>query len=240
MIPKIIHYCWFGRGRMPKLAERCIQSWKKHLPDYEIKLWNEDNFDINSNCYVKEAYEAKKYAFVTDYVRLYALYHYGGIYMDTDVEVLKNLDSFLKNPAFSGFEDDTQIPTGIMASEKNGAWVKWQLGYYSDKHFLLENGEPNTTTNVAIISGLMEQEGFVLKNSLQNFKNIITIYPKDYFCPKSYKDGKIYLTENTHCIHHFAGSWISKRQKIKNKIIDMLGERPTQLLIKMKKCFKLI
>lgn len=100
MIPKIIHYCWFGRGKMPELAERCIASWKKHLPEYQYILWNEDNFDITSVPYVKEAYEARKFAFVTDYVRLYALYHFGGVYMDTDVEVLKPLDRFLDLPAF--------------------------------------------------------------------------------------------------------------------------------------------
>lgn len=240
MIPKVIHYCWFGRGKMPEMAEKCIKSWRKHLPDYEIRLWNEDNFDINSIPYTKEAYQARKYAFVTDYVRLYALYQYGGIYMDTDVEVLKNLDCFLGNPAFSGFEDDIQIPTGIMASEKNGKWAEWMLSYYKDRHFLLEDGTLDLTTNVAIISTMMKEEGFVLQNSLQNFKDIITIYPKDYFCPKSYLDGKIYLTENTYCIHHFAGSWISKRQKIKDKIISILGERNTQLVIKIKRCFKRI
>ena len=108
-IPKVIHYCWFGRGKLPKLAKKCIKSWKKYLPDYKIIEWNEDNFDINSNQYVREAYEAKKYAFVSDYVRLYALYNYGGIYMDTDVEVIKSLDEFLIHEAFSGFESPKDI-----------------------------------------------------------------------------------------------------------------------------------
>ena len=112
-IPKVIHYCWFGRGKMPKLAEKCIESWKKYCPDYEIVCLTEDNFDINCCSYVKEAYEAKKYAFVTDYVRLFVMYEYGGIYMDTDVELVKNLDDFLKNQAFSGFESSNSIPKQV-------------------------------------------------------------------------------------------------------------------------------
>ena len=118
MIPKIIHYCWFGGNPLSDLAQKCIDSWKKYCPDYEIKEWNESNFDLNSCDYVREAYQAKKWAFVTDYVRLYAMVTEGGIYMDTDVEVIRPLDSFLSNRAFSGFEDETNIPTGIMACEK--------------------------------------------------------------------------------------------------------------------------
>ena len=157
MIPKIIHYCWFGRGKMPELAERCIASWKKHLPEYQYILWNEDNFDITSVPYVKEAYEARKFAFVTVYVRLYALYHFGGVYMDTDVEVLKPLDRFLDLPAFSGFESDKEIPTGIMASEKHGEWAQEMLTYYGDdRHFVLPDGTLDMTTNVAIIGGMMQ------------------------------------------------------------------------------------
>ena len=116
MIPKKIHYCWFGRGEMPDLVRKCIASWKKYLPEYEIKEWNEDNFDLNSYPYVREAYHNKRFAFVTDVVRLHALYYEGGIYMDTDVEVLKPLDSLLNYKIVSGFESETQIPTGLMAS----------------------------------------------------------------------------------------------------------------------------
>lgn len=137
MIPKKIHYCWFGKGKMPELALKCIESWRVNLPDYELKEWNENSFDINSNFYVKEAYESRKFAFVTDYVRLYALYTEGGIYMDTDVEVLKNLDPFLDLPAFSGFEDNVHIPTGIMAAEKGSVWAGWQLKYFSSIYLLL-------------------------------------------------------------------------------------------------------
>ena len=195
-----------------------------------MKEWNENSFDINSNFYVKEAYESRKFAFVTDYVRLYALYTEGGIYMDTDVEVLKNLDSFLDLPAFSGFEDNMHIPTGIMAAEKGSIWAKWQLEYYSGRHFLLPDGTLDLTTNVDIIGGLMEEKGFILKNGLYNFQNIITIFPKDYFCPKSHTTGKIELTENTYTIHHFAGSWKSSSDRLKRRIVHLIGVKTVHRL----------
>ena len=151
MIPKIIHYCWFGGNPLPKSAEKCIKSWKKYCPDYEIIEWNESNFDINSNQYVREAYENKKYAFVTDYVRLYAMYNYGGIYMDTDVEVLKPLDCFLDNHAFSGFESSGYIPTGLMASEKEFPLFRELLKYYGNRAFVNPDGSFDTTTNTLVM-----------------------------------------------------------------------------------------
>ena len=235
MIPKIIHYCWFGRGKMPEMAIQCIESWTKYLPDYELKLWNEDTFDINSIVYVKEAYEARKFAFITDYVRLYALYTFGGIYMDTDVEVIKNLDDLLELPAFSGFESEKEIPTGIMASEQHGAWAKEMLAYYNGKHFLKPDGTPDMTTNVEIISSLMSANGFVLKNSYQVYRSYMHIFPKDYFCPKA-RSGLITLTDNTYCIHHFAGSWQPMSQKIKKYFFQkIVGVVITEKLIRFKR-----
>ncbi len=207
MIPKIIHYCWFGRGEKPALAEKCIASWRKFLPDYEIKEWNEDNFELDAWVYAREAYDNRKYAFVTDVVRLYALYTEGGIYMDTDVEVLKPLDAFLHHHAFSGFENDTSVPTGIMASERGGVWAKENLEYYKGRHFLSAEGEMDLRTNVYTITQYMLRHGFVSQNSYQDFPGLITIYPKDYFCPLSVFDRKLHLTENTVTIHHFMGSW---------------------------------
>ena len=234
MIPKIIHYCWFGHGQLPKLALKCIESWKKYLPDYQLKLWNEENFDINSNPYVKEAYEARKFAFVTDYVRLYALDQEGGIYMDTDVEVLKSLDNFLTLPAFSGFESAGFVPTGIMASEKNGFWVNEQLSYYNERHFILPDGKFDMTTNTQIISGIMKSNGFNLKNSYQVYKNCMHIFPYDYFSPLQY--GKLFITENTHCIHHFASSWNPEKRKLKKFILKyILGGNITYFLVKLKR-----
>lgn len=210
MIPKIIHYCWFGRGQMPELALKCIKSWKKFCPDYEIKEWNEDNFNIKkAPAYVREAYKARKFAFVTDYVRLYAIYNEGGIYMDTDVEVIKPLERFLSHNAFSGFEDNNSVQTGIMAAEKGSTWAKDLLDYYhhDDRHFILKDGTTDMTTNVQIITAYMIKKGLVPNNSFQNFPELITFYPHDWFCPKSWATGEINLTKNTHTIHHFAGSW---------------------------------
>lgn len=224
MIPKIIHYCWFGRKKKPALALKCLNSWKKILPEYELKEWNEDNFNLDMYPYVREAYNSRKFAFVTDVVRLYALYHEGGIYMDTDVEVLKTLDSFLYNCAFSGFENSTDVPTGIMASEKGGRWVKENLRYYEKRHFIKEDGTLDLTTNVTVITQFMLQHGLKRDNSYQSFPDLITIYPKDVFCPKSYDDGKIHLTNNTVTIHHFAGSWGSEKDKLKKSIYRFISQ----------------
>lgn len=206
MIPKLIHYCWFGRGQKPELAIKCIESWKRYLPDYDIKEWNEDNFDLNMYPYVREAYDNRKFAFVTDVVRLYALYNEGGIYMDTDVEVLKPLDSLLSYKGVSGFESSTQIPTGLMASQKSLPIIKEFLDEYNDLHFIRSNGSMDTTTNVERITRTCLKYGF-LANGQQQVIEDFTFLPSDYLCPKNYKTGKIHLTENTLCIHHFSGSW---------------------------------
>jgi len=151
MIPKIIHYCWFGRNPLPSLAVKCINSWKKYLPEYEIKEWNESNFDVEKYRFAKEALDCKKYAFVSDVCRLYVIEKFGGIYMDTDVEVLKPLDCFLHHTAFSGFENDSFVPTGIMASVKGGVWANEMLAYYDNRSFFREDGEMDTISNAFIM-----------------------------------------------------------------------------------------
>ena len=207
MIPKVIHYCWFGRGPKNGLAVKCIESWKKFLPDYEIKEWNEDNFDLDKYRYAAEAYENRKYAFVTDVVRLYALYTEGGIYMDTDVEVLKTFDPFLHHVMFSGFETNYTVPTGMMAAEKGSVWTKDLLDQYNDRVFVKPDGSFDMTTNTNVITDYMVGKGLILNNTYQDFPNLCTMYPADYFCPKDHTTGRINITKNTVCIHHFAGSW---------------------------------
>lgn len=213
MIPKKIHYCWFGGKPLPDDAKSYIESWKKFCPDYEIIEWNEKTFDLYQNTYVKEAFENKKWAFITDYVRLWVIYNYGGIYMDTDVEVLKNLDDFLKHPAFSGFESSSDIPTGIMAGEKENNWFKLQLAYYDNRHFVNDDGSLDLTTNVITITNITKANYSIsLNNSYQDLGDVV-FYPSDYFCPKSHETGIINCTENTYCIHHFAGSWVNPYEK---------------------------
>ena len=213
MIPKTIHYCWFGGKPLPELAQKCIESWKKYCPDYEIKRWDETNFDLNYNDYVREAYEAKKWAFVTDVVRLYALVNYGGIYMDTDVEVLKPLDEFLKYEAFSGFESDTYIPTGIMACEKGQKLFAELLREYDNIHFLISNGKYDETTNTIRITNTCLKYGLVQNNKPQTI-NGFKLFPKDYFCPKDLSTRQVYLTKNSYTIHHFDGSWMNDGEKL--------------------------
>ncbi len=230
MIPKKIHYCWFGRGEKPKLAEKCIESWKKYCPNYELIEWNEDNFDINSNQYVREAYENRKFAFVTDYVRLYVLNKFGGIYMDTDVEVIKPLDDFLKCKAFSSFENNNYIPTGIIAAEKGNKWIKTLLEDYDNLHFIKNNELDLTPNTVRITNTTIKKFGLLPISSYQELDNgNVTIYPFEYFCPKSHITNEINITKNTHTIHHFSGSWISEdekeRKNIKDKFIKKYGSK---------------
>ena len=239
MIPRIIHYCWFGRGPMPELALKCIESWHKYMPDFEYKLWNEDNFDINCNAYVKEAYEARKFAFVTDYVRLYALYTEGGIYMDTDVEILRPLGELMELPAFTGYEASmANAPvTGLMASAPHGIWVREQLAYYEGKHFVNPDGSLDLTPNTVPIANIMVAGGFVINGKYQVYKNDMHVFPVDYFCPLT-STRVLKLTKNTYCIHHFAGSWVEKTrgQIIKDWIVThIIGRKLTDKLVQAKR-----
>ena len=229
MIPKIIHYCWFGKNPKPTLTKRCIKSWKRYCPDYQIIEWNEENFDISAcPLYVRQAYEAKKWAFVTDYVRLYALTQYGGIYMDTDVEVVKSLDEFLVHQAFSGFEDSKHIPTGIMACEKgNPLFLSW-LHEYDDMIFIQSDGSCNMQTNVMTITNSMLTYGIRLDNSFQIIADC-AFYPNDYFCPKDLLTNQIVRTKRTHTIHHFAGSWVDEEAKRRRKKVAMEIKRKNML-----------
>lgn len=208
IIPKKIHYCWFGGNEKSELVNYCIESWKKHLVGYEIIEWNESNFDINTNSYTKEAYEYKKYAFVSDYVRLYTMYTYGGIYLDTDVEVLKNLEEFLVYEGFTGYEDRYWAVTGTMGSVKGNEVIERLLDYYKDRHFII-NEKPSLITNTKIITNIFIKEYGLIPNGEEQFLSGVNfkIFPMDYFCAKNWKTKELYTSENTHTIHHFNSSW---------------------------------
>ncbi len=222
-IPRIIHYCWFGEKPLPPLAEKCLNSWKRYLPDYIIILWDENTFDITAHPYTREAYETKKWAFITDYVRLYVLYHLGGIYMDTDVEVIKPLTRFLADPAFTCFEppnyiypDQVVIQTGMLGADKNNLWIKKMLDYYKNKRFLDKDRVPDLTANPIPLTDITIREfGLKLDQRLQRLMNSVVIYPQEYFSPINWKDRIIKKTENTYAIHYFSGSWISKEERTK-------------------------
>lgn len=225
MIPKIIHYCWFGHGEMNHLARRCLQSWQKHLPDYEIRRWDESTFDVTSTPYVDQAYKAKKYAFVADYVRLIALQSEGGIYMDTDVEVLQPFDRFLSLPAFAGFDDPNSIGTGLLASEKNGEWVGDFLRTYDGRIFLNKDGTFNLKNNVDTLRELMTRKGVVLTGDKIEIPGYLTVFPKEYFSPKTWNDRGCMMTTNTYAIHHFDGSWLPPAERRKMWLAQRLGAK---------------
>ena len=233
MIPKTIHYCWFGGAEKPTLIKHCIRSWKKRLPDYEIKEWNESNFDTNMAPFCQEAYAARKYAFVADFCRVYALATEGGIYMDTDVEVLKPYDDLLSLPAFTGYEGSKFLPpvTGTMASIAGGEWVKEQLSAYDGIHFVDKEGRMDLTTNTVRISAIMKEGGFVQDGKKQIYKDM-HIFPVEYFCPRQ-TTGEILMTGNTYCDHHFMGSWSESKKN--GLIARLVGQRNMIRLIKLKR-----
>ena len=212
-IPKVIHYCWFGKGKMPPLAEKCIASWKKFCPDYEIVCHNEDNFDISENRYAKEAYEAGKWAFVSDYVRLKVLYENGGIYLDTDVEIIKPIDELIKENGYMGFDDNGIISTGLgFACEKGNELVKILLADYDDISFVRPDGSYDITPCPDRNTETMVSLGLDLGKQDQMFMGIHML-PEDYLCPMKYYTGKKVITKNTYSIHHFCASWTSPAAK---------------------------
>lgn len=212
MIPQIIHYCWFGEGAMPELVLKCIESWKNYLPNYEMHLWNEENFDVSTAPqYVQEAYAAKKYAFVSDYVRLWALEQEGGVYLDTDVEVLRPMDDLLEDTAFIGLEESLALLPGtcVMGCEANCKWVKDMLATYENATFLRGDGTLDMTTNVQRLGAKMVEGGLKHERKIQYLPQWgLRVYTHDYFSPIT-STRVMRRTNNTYCIHRFAGSWVN-------------------------------
>lgn len=227
-IPKVIHYCWFGGNPLSDLAQKCIASWKKFLPDYEIKEWNELNFDINSCDYVREAYENKMWAFVSDYSRFKILYEFGGLYFDTDVELIKPIDDIISHGSFMGCEAPPIIKKNtikILINSGNGLAAipglipyKDILNSYETSHFITRDGLQDITTVVTRVTNIMINYGYNTQaTGIQVIKNI-NIYPFDFFCPLNYYTGKLVITKNTRSIHHYSESW---HNPIEKKIEDL-------------------
>ena len=216
MIPKTIHYCWFGHNPLPASAVKCINSWRKFFPDYEIKEWNEDNFDVNSIPYTAEAYEARKYAFVSDYARFWILYHYGGVYFDTDVEVIKPMDDIIKQGPFLGIEVECgpeltypMVAPGLgMAVEPSHPLYKSMIDYYGQVHFKSDSGMLDHETVVPRTTRMLIEAGLQPHNDMQQVEGI-WIYPKDFFNPLDDLTGRLNKTDNTRSIHWYMASWLN-------------------------------
>lgn len=223
MIPKIIHYCWFGGNPLPESAKKCIASWKKYLPDHQIKEWNEDNFDVNSIPYTQQAYEAKKYAFVSDYARFWILYKYGGLYFDTDVEIIKPLDDIIERGSFMGCEKPaaegaSPIQLGVapglgMGVNPGLGLLKEVLDEYKTFEFYNSDGSLNKTTIVEYTSRILFKHGLMNLPDIQQVAGM-WIYPHDYFAPKNVDTKELVITDNTVSIHHYDSSWAEWYDKL--------------------------
>lgn len=211
MIPKVIHYCWFGKTPLPAYALKCIDSWKKFFPNYEIKEWNEDNFDVNIIPYTVEAYQRKKYAFVSDFVRFYVLYQYGGLYFDTDTEVIHSMDDLIAYGSFMGIEQNRKsigVNPGLSCcAEPRMKLFQEIVEYYTFLHFVDASGNQLPGTVVKHTTDILKRHGFTLKNELQEIAGV-RIYPNDYFNPLDDATGRMTITRNTRSIHWYSKTWV--------------------------------
>lgn len=230
MIPKIIHYCWFGHGEMSPLMKKCIKSWKKYCPDYEIIEWNEDNYDIEKYAFTKQAYDCKKWAFVSDFVRLDVLEKYGGIYLDTDVKLRKSLDDLLNNHAFTGFESSLRaLQTGIFGAEPGHKVIMLWLDYYRNREYLVD-GKPDMNPNVMYMTDIMLKKGLELNNRYQVIDDMV-IYPQTYFCPLKTDSVEKNITKDTYAIHYFTSTWRSEAGRKAAKRQKLHSSKPYKLWI---------
>ena len=226
-IPRKIHYCWFGGNPLPDLAQKCIASWQKYLPDYEIIRWDESNYDVNKIPYTKEAYAAKKFAFVSDYARFDILYQHGGLYFDTDVEIVQDMSDIITVGSFMGCEfsrGSCCINSGLGLGASAGMPIfKEILDNYHNRLFITSDGTNDYTTVVDIVSGIFQKYGF--DNKIWQIQNIdgISIYPPDFFAPRNGVFNRYILTPNTYSIHHYAASWLSTGGKLRTALSKAIG-----------------
>ena len=219
-IPKTIHFFWFGRSRHPAIVRKCVESWRRVLPEYEIICWNEDNFDFTQNLFARQAYEKKRYAFVADYARLHVLYHHGGIYMDADTEVLKPLDRFLHHPAFIGVVAN-YLQTALIGAQKHNPWIKDLLDYYDAKTFVNPDASLNIEMNNSIVNRITEKKyGLRRDNTYQELAGAVAVYPDEFFGSDNPATGKFTITENTHVLHHFMSSWQDRDNFFLRKLME--------------------
>lgn len=232
MIPKIIHYCWFGNKPIPEKELKCIESWNIFFPNFKIIKWNEETFDLNSSAFCKQAYDMKQYAFVSDYVRTKVLYEYGGLYFDTDYEVIKPIDAFINgNNNVLGWENRLNIGTAFMAFEAKHIVMKRFLEYYDSHSFVDKKGRMDNTANVSILTDILIADGAKCDRTLQKIKDLI-IYPREYFYPKRLGENQFRLSDDSYGIHHYSMSWLTDRQKRRgNNVIWVKVMRPL-----LKKC----
>ncbi len=230
---KVIHYCWFGGNPLPKMVKKCIKSWKKYLPDFEIKRWDESNFDVNICPFVKEAYEKKKWAFVSDYARLYALYECGGIYFDTDMEVLKNIDHLFENDVFIGYEENKKIAAGVIGvKEKKNKYMKEIIEFYNN----LENFDEDAVFEFAIPNILTREFSRYekkIENGIDIFDNNIFVYPEEYFYPINYNYSKKIYTDNTCMVHYYSASWVPRGEKVSAAVYRKFGQKHGARILKV-------
>ena len=225
MIPKIVHYCWFGRGPLTPLAKKCIASWRKFLPDYEIREWNEDNFNVDTIPYAAEAYKAGKYAFVSDYARFWVLYRYGGVYFDTDVEIIRPMDDILEKGPFMGFEllgEPMAVNPGLgIAAEPGMALYKEILDRYETLPFLLLDGDVNPCTMIPMVTQMLAERGLKGDGSIEHIADI-DLYPPDWFNPFDDALGILRKTDNTRTVHWYAKSWLPAEAAWKTRLKRVL------------------
>lgn len=239
-IPRIIHSVWFGNGKKSKLVEQCENSWSTFLPDYKVMEWNEENFDVETACkYVREAYEAKKWAFVSDYVRLKALYEYGGLYFDTDLEVFRGLDKFLKNRGFFCTESHYTVSTAIIGAEPHAEWIKDLLDEYETLNFIDADGNMNKLPNTKRVQKYLEGKyRYHWSDKPEELAPGLVVYPEEYFSPLNCFTGVMKVTDNTYAMHHYDNTWKSKKDKLKKKAMQIgtrvIGEDNRAKLVQMK------